>query len=242
MTETTRRKLTCFVELLILITGAQFFPDVIRAAAVRVHVTLPDMPLIHGAYLYFIFTLLALLWVLARGETLADFGLIVPKRWLRTILQGLAVFAVILVYDIALSPILKSVIGQLTHTSTQLAEQHFAGLKGRMDLFLFLIPFVWIFGAFGEEILYRGLIMTRLAQLMGSTRGAWIGALVIQALLFGLGHAYQGPAGMADIAVIGLIYGAGTLVWGRNLWPAMIAHGVLDTFGFFMMYAGLAGA
>jgi hypothetical protein len=200
------------------------------------------MPLLHRAYLYFAFTLLALAWMWARGETPSAFGLVPPKRWLRTILQGLAVFAVILAYDIALSPILKSVIGQVTHTDTHLAEQTFAGLKGRFDLFLFLIPPVWIFGAFGEEVLYRGMIMTRLSQLMGETRGAWIGAMIVQALLFGLGHGYQGPAGMADIAVVGLIYGAGTLVWGRNLWPAMIAHGVLDTFGFFMMYAGLVQA
>ena len=38
-----------------------------------------------------------------------------------------------------------------------------------------------------------------------------------------------------------LIMGAGTLIWGRNLWPAIVAHGLTDTLGFTLIYFGALG-
>jgi uncharacterized protein len=106
-------------------------------------------------------------------------------------------------------------------------------------LLLYILPFVWLFAAFGEEILYRGFVMTRIAQLLGQGRAAWIAAVFLQAVPFALTHAYQGPVGMVAVFVLAVITGAGTVLWGRGLWPAMIAHGPQDTLGFFALYAGL---
>ena len=83
---------------------------------------------------------------------------------------------------------------------------------------------------------------SRFAQLLGESRLAWIAAVVLQALPFALGHAYQGPVGVVAIFFSGLITGTGSLVWGRNLWPVIIAHGLQDTVGFYALYAGLANA
>ena len=122
-----------------------------------------------------------------------------------------------------------------------MARDLFAPLKGNLSLFLFLLPFVWLFAAFGEEFFYRGYLMTRFAQFMGETRLAWGVALVAQAILFGAAHAYQGPVGMVGTALLGAISGAATLLWRRNLWPAIIAHGLQDTLGFTLLYLGLYG-
>ncbi|HEY0107745.1 MAG TPA: CPBP family glutamic-type intramembrane protease [Rhizomicrobium sp.] len=81
-----------------------------------------------------------------------------------------------------------------------------------------------------------------MAQLLGESRGAWIAAAVLQAIPFALGHAYQGPVGMFGVFFIAIVYAAGSLAWGRNLWPAIVADGVFDTFGLWAIYSGIAHA
>ena len=55
--------------------------------------------------------------------------------------------------------------------------------------------FVWTFAAFGEELSYRGYLLSRAAMSGGpSVASEWI-AVVLTAILFGFGHFYKGPAG-----------------------------------------------
>ena len=81
--------------------------------------------------------------------------------------------------------------------------------------------------------------MTRLALLFGSGKGGWAVALVLQAILFGLDHFYQGVAGMIDVGVYGFVYGAIFLIARRNLWANALAHGFLDTLAFTLLYLGV---
>lgn len=242
ITRFERRDAVRLAELAAFIAIWLFVMATARSVAAILHLPLPEMPLIRHAYILFAAIVLACLWVRWRGESLATFGLIVPRRWLLYIGQGLLILIAQLTYDIALRPFIDPVIAGLTHANPTQAEQHFAILKGNLNLALFLVPFAWIFGGFGEEMLNRGLIMTRAAQVLGEGRWAWTAALILQALVFALGHAYQGPVGMFSVFVAGLISGAGTLIWGRNLWPAIIAHGLLDSIAFLAMYAGVAHA
>lgn len=101
------------------------------------------------------------------------------------------------------------------------------------------LALVWTFAAFGEEIGYRGYIMDRAAQALGGGRAAWLTALALSALLFGLGHFYKGPAGIVDSGVAGLILGAAYLLSGRCLWTCVLAHGLIDTAGVALVYLGL---
>lgn len=211
-------------------------------AALAAGIVLPVMPVLKYTYILFAFTLAILLWVKLRGETWASFGLIVPTPWRRTIVYGLILFAAQLVYSaIALQPI-EHAVAEFTGSGPNKASQVLGAVTGNFPLFLYLLPFVWLFAAFGEEVFYRGYLMTRFAQFMGEGRIAWTFAVVAQAILFGAAHAYQGPPGMVGIAVGALITGAGTLIWGRNLWPAIIAHGLTDTLGFTLLYLGLLDA
>ena len=102
---------------------------------------------------------------------------------------------------------------------------------------------LWIFAgftvAFGEEMLVRGFMMNRLAQLFGSTRAAWATALVISAVIFGLMHVYQGTMGVLLTGAVGLVFGAAYLIVRRNLWVTIIAHGVIDTLAFVAFYFGM---
>lgn len=209
------------------------------AAAVAAGITLPTVPLFETNYVYFILTLFILLWMKLRGETWGSIGL-VPPRW-SDIGWGVLLFVAIVVYSSVLQTQIDHLVSQWTGTSRTLAAERFADIKGNLNLFLLLMPFTWAFAAFGEEVFYRGYLMTRIAQFMGEGRIAWTIALVAQACLFGAAHAYQGPVGMVGTAALGIFFGLGSLIWGRRLWPAMLAHGLADTLGFWLMYAGLYG-
>jgi membrane protease YdiL (CAAX protease family) len=64
--------------------------------------------------------------------------------------------------------------------------------------------------------------------------------MVVVSLLFGLGHFYQGPAGVIGSTVSGLLFGVLYLASGRNLWLPILAHGFSDTIGLALVYLGLA--
>jgi len=229
-------------ELIAVVVLGLYFPKLVALAASALHIPLWDMPLLHRAYLYFVLTVLVCLYVLARGESLASIGLVPPKRWLVLIGRGLLVFVAILAFEIGVTPFLDPIIAHATGTSAKLGETYFASVRGNLGLFLNLVSFGVFFGGLGEEILHRGFIMTRIAQLLGESRGAWIATVVLQAIPFALGHAYQGPVGMFGVFVIAILYAIGASAWGRNLWPAIVAHALFDTFGFWALYSGIAHA
>ena len=102
------------------------------------------------------------------------------------------------------------------------------------------LALVWTFAAFGEEMAYRGYLTLRGADALGGSRWAWIAATCAAAVLFGFGHYYKGPVGMVDSGVAGLILGAAYLLSGRCLWTTILAHGLIDTAGVFLLYLGLA--
>ena len=97
---------------------------------------------------------------------------------------------------------------------------------------------VWGFAAFGEEIAYRGYLLTRAADLGARSTAAYLFGIVIVAILFGYGHYYKGPSGIVDSGMAGLILGGAYLFAGRNLWAAILGHGFIDTFAVFVAFMG----
>ncbi len=105
-----------------------------------------------------------------------------------------------------------------------------------LNYLVFLLPVSWGSAAFGEELLIRGFVLNRFAILFGEQRMTLV--IVAQALLFTLGHAYQGVTGMANIMVVALVMGWIYVRCGRNLWPVIVAHGIIDTIGMTALYLG----
>jgi membrane protease YdiL (CAAX protease family) len=82
---------------------------------------------------------------------------------------------------------------------------------------------VSITAGFCEEIAFRGYLQHQLHVL-----SAYIAVAVLaQALVFGLAHAYQGWKAVIVIIVLGLLYGA-LAAWRRNLRANIIAHAWSD--------------
>jgi membrane protease YdiL (CAAX protease family) len=124
----------------------------------------------------------------------------------------------------------------LTHQPTDISE--FNPLVGNVKLLLLYFIVVWTLAAFGEEMTYRGYVLNRAADLAGRRPWAWVAALLFVTVLFGFGHSYQGPTGMLDTGLHGLLLGALYLASGRNLWACIIAHGVSDTIALTMAFLG----
>lgn len=81
-----------------------------------------------------------------------------------------------------------------------------------------------------EELCFRGYVITRLALLTGSV---WPGVF-LGAISFGLGHLYQGWAGVAVIGIYGLLFSLLFIARG-SLVPCIIAHALQDMLAAFVV-------
>ena len=73
-----------------------------------------------------------------------------------------------------------------------------------------------------EETLYRGFMTWYLATWIG-----FVPAVLVSAVLFGVGHIYLGLAQVPKTAVVGLLF-AGIALASGSLWPAMLLHAAVD--------------
>ncbi len=96
---------------------------------------------------------------------------------------------------------------------------------------LLLFIFVSMTAGFCEEVIFRGYLQRQFAAL---TRNDGI-AITLQAIVFGLGHGYQGGARMVVIAVYGAMFGLLAL-WRKSLRPGMISHAWQDSVSGAAMY------
>lgn len=195
--------------------------------------SVPAMPVLGYAYLKFAVVLALIGWLKFRGARFSDYGFRnFGPVWLFVVIV-LAMLATSMILPAVLDPMLSA---WFERTPRDLSR--FAGLAGNFPQFLFVMPFVWIFAAFGEEFFYRGFVLESVRTILGGGNAAMIAAIIVQAILFGAAHAYQGPVGMIPIGVGAIV--SGFLYWagGRRLWPLIVGHGVVDTIGFTIMFKG----
>ena len=165
-----------------------------------------------------------------------DVGLKRPDRWLPTIGLALLIGVGYQVLDVLLiAPLMQKLTGEAIDLS------QFGLLRGTLFLLLASLAISWTEAAFVEEMFFRGYLLNRITDLFGRQRVGIIIALIGNAIVFGLAHSYQGTAGVVDTTLAGLVLGGLYLLTGRNLWLPILTHGIIDTVGFLIIYAGLAG-
>jgi uncharacterized protein len=84
-----------------------------------------------------------------------------------------------------------------------------------------------------EEIVYRGYLLAYFDSLVGAA-----GAVLASTLMFGLGHAYQGAAGIVQTGIVGLLL-AGAYVGTGNLIAPVLLHVVIDATSGLVAYLAL---
>jgi uncharacterized protein len=182
--------------------------------------------------------LFVLFWISLRfrdgGWSVA--GLRQPKSWAKTVLMALAATAVLLLgSELVIQPLARHLFRAPEKVSSLFQPE---GLDWKRALGNLAI--VWVFAGFGEEIGYRGYLLTRAADLGNRSKPAYVAAMIYVAVLFGLGHFYKGPAGVIDSTYSGLVLGGVYLLAGRNLWVSILAHGMTDTVAILVVFMGWA--
>lgn len=163
-------------------------------------------------------------------------GLTRPKSWWKTVALAVGAAAILQAgSELVVGPLGHRIWPAPEHVSHAVAS---AALGWRQALTTLLI--IWTFAAFGEELSYRGYSLTRAADIFRRSNAAYFLAMVVVAVLFGFGHYYKGPAGVLDSTYSGLVLGCAYLLSGRNLWAAILAHGISDTFALVVVYMGWA--
>lgn len=168
-----------------------------------------------------------------RGMRWKDVGFTRPRSWGKALLLGVEVGLLMEALELFVTqPLLVRWLGKMPDLSD------FAGMVGNLKLFLFYVVLLWILGALGEEIDYRGYLMNRVAGVFRNTKAAWVLSLIVVSVVFGCGHLDQGATGMIENVWNGLLLGALYLACGRNLAVPVIAHAMTDTLDFVLIYLG----
>jgi membrane protease YdiL (CAAX protease family) len=168
-----------------------------------------------------------------RGLRWKDIGLTHLRGWGPMLAAGvLAGVGMELLELFVTQPLLARIIGKMPDLSD------LGTLRGNTKLFLFWLLLAWTLAAFGEETVYRGYLMNRVAGLGNNSRRAWLASLLLVSLLFGFSHLDQGVPGQIENAINGLLLGLLYLGCGRNLWVPIFAHGITDTIDITLMFAG----
>ncbi|MDR3748008.1 MAG: type II CAAX endopeptidase family protein [Acidobacteriota bacterium] len=179
--------------------------------------------------------LLVLAWISlrVRGVGWRGVGLTPPPNWRRAVIAGIAAGVGIELLELFVTqPVLVRMTGKMPDLSL------FLQLHGNVKLLLLGLALTWTLAAFGEEMVYRGYLMNRVAEVVNGSRAAWIGSLIVVSAVFGFGHIAQGLTGQIENAIDGLLLGALYLACGRNLWAPIIAHGITDTVDMLLLFLG----
>lgn len=135
-------------------------------------------------------------------------------------------FGVTLVLLSILAIVSAIVLARLRRAKSKTPPRGMRGLRrfapaSRREMAAFAV--VCLTAGFCEELLYRGWLVNLLHAATGS---AWI-AVVLGAIVFGVGHASQGAWAMLRTALIGVQLGA-LFVWVGSLIPGQVLHAGWD--------------
>jgi uncharacterized protein len=158
--------------------------------------------------------LLALGWLsmLLRGQRWRDIGLSVPSEWRRLLSIGVAAgIAMELLELFATQPLLVALTGKYPDLSG------FHDLIGNVPLLLLTVGASWILAGFGEELVWRGYMLNRVADLLGRSRQGWAISIGIVSVVFGLAHSYQDWTGIIENSIDGALLALLYIACGRNL-------------------------
>jgi membrane protease YdiL (CAAX protease family) len=208
-------------------------------AALEVAVAIAIMALGLAGYIAFSSTpwllLAGAIFLAWRGPGWRALGLRRPEHPSRVVMLGIAVG---IAYQFAGLYVIEPALARLTQSGLPDVSA-FRSLVGDESRLAFWLALSWTMAAFMEELVFRGWLLSRLAEIAGFSRGAWLGGAVVSSALFGAVHLYQGVSGVLATALTGAGLCALYLLTGRNLWGCILAHGTLDTAGFVLIYRGI---
>ena len=164
-----------------------------------------------------------------RKQSWKDLGLIKPDKFLKMLgivaitLVGTVIS--IMLFEIFIRDLFTATAEPATSSS---ADTRFNELEGNLSYFFSIIFFVWI-ESFLEELQDRGFSLNRFESLFSKVSFSTVLAVLFQAAIFGFRHSYDLSPRSLTTGIIGLVFGTIYVLTGRNLWPLIIAHIILNS-------------
>jgi membrane protease YdiL (CAAX protease family) len=179
--------------------------------------------------------LLLLGWISLRVRKLRwrDVGFARNRKWPLTLVLGVGGGVILETIELFIT---QPLLTRLTGKPPDLSD--FRIVTGNIQYTLVALALSWTLAAFGEELVWRGYVMNRVADLGNRTRLAWFCSLVVVHAAFGLAHSYQGLTGIIQEGFSGLLLGVMYLRSGKNLSVPIVAHGVSDTLDILLIFMG----
>jgi len=175
-------------------------------------------------------------WVLRRrGSGWTKIGLGRPDSWGKTILMALGTMAAGAVVVLGVQFIALNLPGAEV---APVDLTRFNPLAGNVPMLLYGVFAAWTTIAFGEEMFYRAFLITKLQEVFASSKFATALAVAGSTVLFGAAHFAEGPLGFFVNGSFGLVQALVYLRTGKNLWVTVIAHALLNTLRFILIFYG----
>ena len=180
---------------------------------------------------YILITVIFTIFLVRAGLPLNRFGFGIHPDF-RQLILAIAAIALLRLFAVTLNPLIEDFFGSPRNL------ERFANVKGSIVSLVVLLVTNWTIAAFGEEFAYRIVILRGISFILGDTPTGKILAVLLQAVMFGLIHTYQGPTGISGSMFSGLVFGTVTIVSRWSIWPAAVAHGLNNTIGIFALFHG----
>jgi len=175
------------------------------------------------------------LWL--RRVSWRQLGFARPKSWPKTVAAGIGIGLAYNALDIrVILPLLHRLTGEPLDLSGV------GDVQGNVGLLATLVVASWISAALAEELLYRGYLLNRVADVFGRQATGWTTAVLVVTAAFACAHRAQGVTGIADNVLAGFLFAGLYLGSGRNLWLPILVHGVIDTSSVVLLYLGFRPA
>ncbi len=172
------------------------------------------------------------LWL--RGSSWRQAGLRRPERWPAMLLAGVATAAVAAAAGAwVVLPALTRLTGEPPATAA------YAGLRGNALAWIGLVVLTWPLAALLEEMVFRGYLLNRLADLFGRSPIGWTFSVLGSSLLFAAAHGAASLRVLVTTSLMGALEAALYLAWKRNLWLPIMVHGLSDTVTLTLVFLGV---
>ncbi len=177
--------------------------------------------------------ILLLVWLFLKryNASFSDIGFSFKQFESKAIVVGsLVAVSSLALMQLAFFPVLETIVTW---------EYNDAGLndfiRGNQTQLYFSILMAWLIGGFYEEMVFHGFIYTRLEKMIKGKYAPHVN-FIITASIFGLYHVQLDTLGVINALVVGAVYLALFLYFKRNLWYAIICHGVYNTVVMVLIY------
>lgn len=160
-----------------------------------------------------------------RGQSWKTLGLRKPDHWGKALgaaaLVVVGSIAAVMVFEVFLREAFFGPEGEVNSSVIEVAKTSVWTVLGTLLV-------VWTESAF-EELQDRGFSLNRFESLFGKVPWPAVWAVLMQAAIFGFRHSYDLSPRSVTTGLIGAVFGVVYVLMGRNLWPLIVGHMVMNT-------------